>query len=84
MAATSPLGARRTVAALLILTTVTGLVDRRLGSVAAMLAGAAAGAGILRWSPTAVITIAALLVATVAGAFMTTLVPTRSSASDEP
>jgi uncharacterized membrane protein YoaK (UPF0700 family) len=42
---------------------------RRLGSVAAMLAGAAAGAGILRWSPTAVIALAALLAAGVAGAF---------------
>jgi uncharacterized membrane protein YoaK (UPF0700 family) len=44
---------------------------RRLGSVAAMLAGAAAGAGILQWSPTAVIAIAAALVAAVAGAFTT-------------
>ncbi len=43
---------------------------RRLGSVAAMLAGAAAGAGLLRWSPTAVIAIAAALVATVGGAVM--------------
>jgi uncharacterized membrane protein YoaK (UPF0700 family) len=43
---------------------------RRLGSVAAMLAGAAAGAGVLQWSPTAVIAIAAALVATVAGAVM--------------
>jgi uncharacterized membrane protein YoaK (UPF0700 family) len=43
---------------------------RRLGSVAAMLAGAAAGAGLLQWSPTAVIAIAAALVATVAGAVM--------------
>ncbi len=46
---------------------------RRLGSVAAMLAGAAAGAGILRWSPAAVIAIAAGLVAAVAGAFMTAI-----------
>jgi Protein of unknown function (DUF1275) len=36
---------------------------RRLGSVAAMLAGAAVGAGILQWSPTAVIAIAAALAA---------------------
>jgi len=43
---------------------------RRLGSVAAMLAGALAGAGILQWSPTAVIAIAAALVAAVSGAFM--------------
>jgi uncharacterized membrane protein YoaK (UPF0700 family) len=42
---------------------------RRLGSVAAMLGGAAAGAGILRWSPAAVIAIAAALVAGVAVAF---------------
>jgi uncharacterized membrane protein YoaK (UPF0700 family) len=39
---------------------------RRLGSIAAMLAGAATGAGILQWSPTAVIAIAAALVAAVA------------------
>jgi uncharacterized membrane protein YoaK (UPF0700 family) len=44
---------------------------RRLGSLAAMLAGAAAGAGIVQWSPTAVIAIAAALVAAVAGAFTT-------------
>ena len=44
---------------------------RRLGSVAAMLGGAAAGAGILQWSPVAVIAIAAALVAAVAVAFMT-------------
>jgi uncharacterized membrane protein YoaK (UPF0700 family) len=44
---------------------------RRLGSVAAMLAGAAAGAGILQWSPTAVIATAAALVAAVAVAFTT-------------
>lgn len=44
---------------------------RRLGSIAAMLAGAAAGAGILQWSPTAVIALAAVLVAVVAGAFLT-------------
>jgi len=43
---------------------------RRLGSVAAMLAGALAGAGILQWSPTAVIAIAAALVAAVSGTFM--------------
>ena len=44
---------------------------RRLGSVAAMLAGAAVGAGILQWSPTAVIALAAVLVAGVAGALVT-------------
>jgi uncharacterized membrane protein YoaK (UPF0700 family) len=43
---------------------------RRLGSIAAMLAGAAAGAGILLWSATAVIAIAAALVATVAAVVM--------------
>jgi uncharacterized membrane protein YoaK (UPF0700 family) len=43
---------------------------RRLGSVAAMLAGALAGATILQWSPTAVIAIAAALVAAVSGAFI--------------
>jgi len=50
---------------------------RRLGSVAAMLAGAAAGAGILQWSPTAVIAIAAALAAAVAGAFMTAAATSR-------
>jgi uncharacterized membrane protein YoaK (UPF0700 family) len=44
---------------------------RRLGSIAAMLGGAAAGAGILQWSPVAVIVIAAALVAAVAGVFRT-------------
>jgi len=38
---------------------------RRLGSIAAMLAGAAAGAGILQWSATAAIATAAILVAAV-------------------
>jgi uncharacterized membrane protein YoaK (UPF0700 family) len=38
---------------------------RRLGSIVAMLAGAAVGAGILRWSATAAIAIAAVLVAAV-------------------
>jgi uncharacterized membrane protein YoaK (UPF0700 family) len=42
----------------------------RLGSVAAMLAGAATGAGILRWSASAVIVLAAALVAAVAAAFL--------------
>jgi uncharacterized membrane protein YoaK (UPF0700 family) len=42
---------------------------RRLGSVAAMLAGAATGATVLLWSPTAVIALAAVLIAAVAGAF---------------
>lgn len=52
---------------------------RRLGSIAAMLAGAAAGAGILRWSPAAAIAIAAALVIAVAIAFMTAIpaTPTR-------
>ncbi|MEU9207260.1 YoaK family protein [Streptomyces sp. NPDC048415] len=49
---------------------------RRLGSVAVMLAGAAAGAAILQWSPAVVIAIAAALVAAVAVAFMTA-VPDR-------
>jgi uncharacterized membrane protein YoaK (UPF0700 family) len=44
---------------------------RRLGSIAAMLAGAAAGAAILQWSPPAALAIAALLVAAVAVAFAT-------------
>ena len=42
-----------------------------------MLAGAAAGAAILQWSPTAVIAIAAVLVALVCGVFLTK----RSSAA---
>ena len=42
---------------------------RRLGSIAAMLAGAAAGAAILQWSSTAVVALAAVLVAAVAVAF---------------
>jgi uncharacterized membrane protein YoaK (UPF0700 family) len=53
---------------------------RRLVSVAAMLAGAAAGAGILQWSPTAVIAIAAALVAAVAAAFMTAIPGTARAA----
>ena len=45
---------------------------RRLGSVAAMLAGAAAGAGMLQWlSPASVIAVAAVLAAAVAAAFLT-------------
>ena len=53
---------------------------RRLGSVAVMLAGAAAGAGILQLSPTAVIALAAILVAVVAGTFATaTRRPGRTS-----
>ena len=44
---------------------------RRLGSVADMLAGAAAGAGILQASPTTVIAIAAVLVAAVSAWFVT-------------
>src|SRR5690348_10278153 len=40
---------------------------RRLGSVAAMLAGAAIGAAVLQWSPTAVIALAAVLAAAVGG-----------------
>jgi uncharacterized membrane protein YoaK (UPF0700 family) len=54
-----------------------GVPHRRLGSVAAMLAGAAAGAGLLQWSPVAVISIAAALAAVVAGAFCTTIRATR-------
>jgi len=46
---------------------------RRLGSIAAMLAGAAAGAAILQWSPTAVIALATVLAAAVGGVF--TFVP---------
>jgi uncharacterized membrane protein YoaK (UPF0700 family) len=42
---------------------------RRIGSIAAMLGGAAAGAAILQWSPAAVIAIAAVLAAAVAGTF---------------
>ncbi|MEV6904034.1 hypothetical protein [Amycolatopsis sp. NPDC051372] len=41
---------------------------RRLGSTAAILTSAAADAGILQWPPTAVIAIATVLVAIVAGA----------------
>jgi uncharacterized membrane protein YoaK (UPF0700 family) len=44
---------------------------RRLGSIAAMLAGAAAGAAVLQWSSAAVIAIAAGVIAIVAGAFLT-------------
>jgi uncharacterized membrane protein YfcA len=43
---------------------------RRLGSVLAMLAGALVGAALLQWPPTAVIVLAAGLVATVAGTFL--------------
>ena len=42
---------------------------RRLGSIAAMLGGAAAGAVILQWSPAAAIAIAAVLAAAVAAVF---------------
>jgi uncharacterized membrane protein YoaK (UPF0700 family) len=48
---------------------------RRLGSVAAMLAGAAASVGILRWSPTAAIATAAVLVAAVAVVFLRSVRP---------
>jgi uncharacterized membrane protein YoaK (UPF0700 family) len=44
---------------------------RRIGSVVAMLAGAAAGAGILQWSVSAALAIAAGLIAIVAVAFIT-------------
>jgi uncharacterized membrane protein YoaK (UPF0700 family) len=57
---------------------------RRLGSVAAMLAGAAAGAGILQWSPTAVIAIAAILAAAVAAAFMTAIPATARRVAPGP
>jgi uncharacterized membrane protein YoaK (UPF0700 family) len=50
-----------------------GKPQRRLGSVAAMLAGAAAGAELLRWSPVAVIAIAAFLAAAVAAVFTTAI-----------
>jgi uncharacterized membrane protein YoaK (UPF0700 family) len=47
---------------------------RRIGSIAAMLAGAAAGAGMIGWwPPVAVIAVAAVLVAGVAVAFLTTV-----------
>jgi len=42
---------------------------RRLGSIAAMLAGAATGAALLQWSPTAVVALAAALAAAVGGVF---------------
>jgi uncharacterized membrane protein YoaK (UPF0700 family) len=54
---------------------------RRLGSVAVMLAGAAAGTGILQLSPTAVIALAAILVAAVSLIFLTA---TRAPASSAP
>ena len=54
---------------------------RRLGSVAVMLAGAAAGTGILQLSPTAVIALAAILVAAVSLIFRTA---TRAPASSAP
>src|ERR1039458_1608406 len=54
---------------------------RRLGSLAAMLAGAAAGAGILQASPTAVIAIAAVLVAAVSATFLSA---TRHAAPPSP
>lgn len=57
---------------------------RRLGSVAAMLAGAAAGAGILQWSPVAVIAIAAALAAAVAGAFTTAIPGLRPAGDSSP
>jgi uncharacterized membrane protein YoaK (UPF0700 family) len=46
---------------------------RRLGSVAVMLAGAAAGAGLLQLSPTAVLAVAAVLVAAVSATFLTAI-----------
>lgn len=55
---------------------------RRLGSVAAMLAGAAAGAGLLqRWSPALVIAVAAVLAGAVAVAFLTAIPATVPKAS---
>jgi uncharacterized membrane protein YoaK (UPF0700 family) len=54
---------------------------RRLGSVAAMLAGAAGGAGLLQWSPDAVIALAAALVAVVAGTFLAAALPRRARAA---
>ncbi len=58
---------------------------RRLGSAAAMLAGAAAGAGILQASPTTVLAIAAVLVAAVSAWFMTgTRNPARRAPTPAP
>jgi uncharacterized membrane protein YoaK (UPF0700 family) len=58
---------------------------RRLGSVAAMLAGAGAGAGLLQWlAPAAVIAVAAVLVAGVAGAFLTTVPAAAREVSRRP
>ncbi len=54
---------------------------RRLGSVAAMLAGAAAGAGLVQWSPDAAIALAATLVAVVAGTFLAAARPGRARAA---
>jgi uncharacterized membrane protein YoaK (UPF0700 family) len=54
---------------------------RRLGSVAAMLAGAAAGAGLVQWSPDAVIALAAALVAVVGGTFLAAALPGRARAA---
>jgi uncharacterized membrane protein YoaK (UPF0700 family) len=56
---------------------------RRLGSITAMLAGAAAGAGILQWSPTAAIAIAAALVAAVAAAVITTTHKSKNSSTHD-
>jgi uncharacterized membrane protein YoaK (UPF0700 family) len=53
---------------------------RRLGSVAVMLAGAAAGAGILQLSPTAVLAVAAILVAAVSLTFLNAIRAPASSA----
>jgi uncharacterized membrane protein YoaK (UPF0700 family) len=57
---------------------------RRLGSIAAMLGGAAAGAGIQQWSPTATIAIAATLVMAVTAAFTTAANRSPHSATDQP
>ena len=58
---------------------------RRLGSVAAMLAGAAAGAGILQLSPTAVLAIAAVLVAAVSASFLSAArTPARQAPTPAP
>src|SRR5258705_9686548 len=58
---------------------------RRLGSVAAMLAGPAAGAGLAQVSPTAVIAIAAILVPAVAATFLIAgRVPARRTPAPAP
>ena len=58
---------------------------RRLGSVAAMLAGAAVGAGILQLSPTVVLAIAAVLVGAVSASFLSAArTPARQAPTPAP